>query len=199
MSLIFVCYLDLECHSTILPFSCMLVWSQSPAQNINKAKGPDFAFANTSTRTIFLRSPFLSSIPSTTILKFLWSSFIQAPSSVSFSPPGGHPAQYNNYKARWNAYVMMPTIFSEGTPRRFFLADITYNGNSSQESEERRNDFSFLFFEERVWPWSHISTTGGRGHVIPVALHDCIRCIRAKLRFSANSCSGMCLYFKKDL
>lgn len=34
-------------------------------------------------------------------------------------------------------------------------------------------------------------TGGGRGRVSPVVRCDCIRCVRAKLIFSANCCSSM--------
>lgn len=41
---------------------------------------------------------------------------------------------------------MMGSILSASTGRHSFLADVTCYGNSSQESEERRNDVSFFFF-----------------------------------------------------
>lgn len=34
---------------------------------------------------------------------------------------------------------------------------------------------------------SYTPTGGGRGRVSPIGLHDCLRSVRTKLRFSANS------------
>lgn len=36
-------------------------------------------------------------------------------------------------------------LVSAGTGTCSFLADVTYNGNLSEELEETRNEFSFLF------------------------------------------------------
>lgn len=166
---------------------------ESPGQNIDQAKGTDSEFVNISTRTSFFCFPFLSSVPRKTILKRSWSSFTVGLSRASFLLPAAHPTQYFNYKPLWNIYVSVRFILSSDTARRSFVRDVTTNRNCSQELYGSRNDFPFLFvlFEWHVPQLYHTRSVGGKPHVSLVALLDCVRNLRPKLRFSRKGSSRM--------